>query len=161
MTLLNEKFVNEAMAEALDLAREAAAAGETPVGAVIVDGDGRVLGRGRNRREELSDPSAHAEILALREACRARGTWRLPDATVIVTLEPCVMCAGALADARVAGVVFGAWDARWGGAGSVHDILRDRVLGTSVPVRGGVREHESAALLREFFEARRPGAQDD
>lgn len=143
------------MGVALDEAAACLESGDVPVGAVIVDAHGRVLSRGRNRREQRSDPTAHAEIEALRAAAARGGGWRLPEATLVVTLEPCVMCAGAIADARLPRVVFGAWDERVGAAGSVYDVLRDRRLGTSVEVIAGVREDECAALLRDFFLGRR------
>ena len=143
------------MGEALAEARGCSVSGDVPVGAVVVDATGAIIGRGRNRREQRSDPSAHAEVEALRAAAAESGSWRLPGATVVVTLEPCVMCAGALADARVARVVFGAWDARAGAAGSVYDVLRDRRLGHAVEVVGGVGEEECAALLQVFFRDKR------
>lgn len=131
-------------------------AAEVPVGAIVVDADGRMLGRGRNAREESSDPSAHAEVMALRAAGRASGTWRLSGATMVVTLEPCVMCAGAIRQARLARVVFGAWDAKAGAGGSVCDVLRDGLLPYPVPeVYAGVEEEPCAALLARFFESRR------
>ncbi len=144
-----------AMARALELAAQAAAAGEIPVGAVVTDATGRVLGEGRNLREETADPTAHAEIVALREAAQAIGSWNLDDCTLTVTLEPCLMCAGAILQARAGRVVFGAWDEKAGAAGSVYDVLRDRRLPVRAEVVGGVREHEAQALLRAFFDARR------
>ena len=125
------------------------------MGAVIVDATGTVIGRGRNERELTKDPTAHAEVLAIRDAAEARGTWQLTDVTLIVTLEPCVMCAGAILAARIPTVVFGAWDEKAGAVGSVHDLLRDRRLPHTVEVHAGIREAESAELLREFFAARR------
>ena len=143
------------MAAALALAREAAAAGEIPVGCVITDGAGSVIGRGRNRREEGADATAHAEIEAIREACRARGTWRLDGCTLYVTLEPCPMCAGAMVMAQLDGCVFGAYDARQGCCGSVYDLPHDPAFFHRVPCAGGVLENECARLLRAFFERRR------
>ncbi|WP_022882292.1 nucleoside deaminase [Gryllotalpicola ginsengisoli] len=140
---------------ALAEARASLATGDVPVGAVVVASDGAVLGRGRNRREQLQDPTAHAEVVALREAAAARGDWHLEDTALVVTLEPCVMCAGALLSARVPTVVFGAWDEKAGAAGSVYDLLRDRRLPLHAEVYGGVREAECAALLTGFFEQRR------
>lgn len=143
------------MGRALELAREAGAAGDVPVGAVVLGPDGLVLGEGANRREADSDPTAHAEILALRAAAAHRGEWRLADCTLVVTLEPCTMCAGAVVLARVRRVVLGAWDPKAGAAGSVRDVLRDSRLNHLVEVVGGVREQECGALLRDFFAAHR------
>ncbi|WP_098483431.1 tRNA adenosine(34) deaminase TadA [Georgenia soli] len=144
-----------AMDEALTLAREAVLDGDVPVGAVVLGPDGSVVGRGRNRREADGDPTAHAEILALREASAALGTWRLEGCTLVVTLEPCTMCAGAAVLARVDRVVLGAWDPKAGATGSVRDVVRDSRLNHRVEVEAGVRGDESAALLREFFAQRR------
>ncbi len=144
-----------AMERALALAAQAAAAGEIPVGAVVVDAAGALLGEGRNLREETADPTAHAEIVALRAAADALGRWNLEGCTLTVTLEPCLMCAGAILQARVGRVVFGAWDEKAGAAGSVYDVLRDRRLPVRAEVVGGVREAEAQALLRAFFDARR------
>ena len=144
-----------AMDEALDLAREALAGDDVPVGAVVLGPDGRVVGRGRNRREADADPTAHAEVLALREAARTLGTWRLTGCTLVVTLEPCTMCAGALVLARVDRLVLGAWDPKAGAAGSVRDVVRDARLNHRVEVVGGVAAEESAVLLTTFFRTRR------
>ncbi|GAB2510922.1 nucleoside deaminase [Microbacterium petrolearium] len=144
-----------AMARALALAAEAAAAGEIPVGAVVLDVDGSVIGEGRNRREEHHDPSAHAEVVALRQAAEHVGSWNLEGRTLVVTLEPCLMCAGAVLQARIGRLVFGAWDDKAGAAGSMYDVVRDRRLPYRAEVVGGVREEESQKLLRAFFEARR------
>lgn len=141
------------MGLALDLAREAAAAGEVPVGAVVVDADGRVIGRGRNRREEKSATS-HAEIEAIDEACTMRGSWRLDGCTIYVTLEPCPMCAGAILNARIPCLVFGAREAKSGSVGSVIDLFSEN-YGFAPAVYAQVRAEESAALLRDFFEQRR------
>ncbi|AYG03821.1 nucleoside deaminase [Gryllotalpicola protaetiae] len=143
------------MGLALAEARAARGTGDVPVGAVVVAADGTVLGRGRNAREARQDPTAHAEVEALRQASLATGDWQLTDATLVVTLEPCAMCAGAILSARVPTVVFGAWDEKAGAAGSVYDLLRDRRLPQSATVYAGVRAEESAALLREFFDVRR------
>ncbi|RPF27104.1 tRNA adenosine(34) deaminase TadA [Georgenia muralis] len=147
--------VTAAMEEALGLAREALTSDDVPVGAVVLGPDGRVLGRGRNRREADGDPTAHAEVLALREAARTLGTWRLTGCTLVVTLEPCTMCAGALVLARVDRLVLGAWDPKAGAAGSVRDVVRDARLNHRVEVVGGVRAEESAGLLTTFFRTRR------
>ncbi|MFI5257938.1 MAG: tRNA adenosine(34) deaminase TadA [Gemmatimonadales bacterium] len=142
---------------ALADARDAAAAGEVPVGAVIVRG-GEIIARAANRTVRDEDATAHAELLALREASRVTGSWRLGDCELYVTLEPCAMCAGAIVLARVKRVVFGAWDEKAGMAGSVEDLLRHPRLNHRPGVMGGVLEEESAALLREFFAARRGGS---
>ena len=135
---------------------EAAKCGEdVPVGAVIVDSEGNVVAVGRNDKELHNDPTGHAEIVAIREAARARGSWRLDDLTLVVTLEPCVMCAGAIVAARIPRVAFGAWDSRVGASGSLYDLLRDGRLGTPVEVISGVLETECAEVLTQFFESRR------
>ncbi len=138
------------MRMALELAREAAAAGEVPVGCVIADSSGAVVGRGRNRREEHADATAHAEVEAIREAGEALGSWRLEGCTLYVTLEPCPMCAGAIINARVPMVVFGAADELSGSCGSVIDLFFER-YGHHPKVLGGVLAEDSAALLRAFF----------
>jgi tRNA(adenine34) deaminase len=143
------------MGLALDEARAALTTGDVPVGAVVVGASGEVLGRGRNAREARQDPTAHAEVEALRAAAAATGDWQLTDAVLVVTLEPCAMCAGAILSARVPTVVFGAWDEKAGAAGSVYDLLRDRRLPQRAEVYAGVREPECAALLTDFFGARR------
>ncbi|GAB3118568.1 nucleoside deaminase [Glaciibacter psychrotolerans] len=125
---------------------------DVPVGAVILDTDGQVIGRGRNERELHQDPTAHAEIVAIREAAAATGDWHLTGCTLVVTLEPCVMCAGAILAARLPTVVFGAWDEKAGASGSVYDVLRDRRLNHRVEVFAGVEEEICGALLRVFFE---------
>lgn len=141
---------------ALAAARRAADAGEIPVGAVVLDADGAVLATGRNARESDPDPTGHAEIIAIREAARLRGDRMLDGCTLVVTLEPCAMCAGVILAARVPRVVFGAWDEKAGAAGSVYDLLRDGRLPHPVPeVVAGVRAEQSVALLRGFFEQRR------
>jgi tRNA(adenine34) deaminase len=133
----------------------AEATGDVPVGAVVVDPSGEVIGRGHNAREALADPTAHAEMLALRSAAAARQSWRLDDCTLVVTLEPCAMCAGALVLARIARLVLGAWDPKAGAAGSMRDIVRDARLNHRIEVIGGVLEDEAAGLLRSFFTDRR------
>ncbi len=144
------------MRRALDLGREAAADGDVPVGAVVLDPDGAVLGTGRNVRERDHDPTGHAEVVALRAAAQARGAWRLDGCTLVVTLEPCTMCAGAVVLARVARLVLGAWDERAGAAGSLWDVVRDRRLNHRPEVVAGVLAEESTALLDAFFADHRP-----
>lgn len=136
---------------ALDEARAALATSDVPIGAVVVDESGAVVGRGRNEREAAADPTAHAEVVALREAARARGEWRLDGCTLVVTLEPCTMCAGAAVLARVDRVVFGAWDPKAGAVGSLWDVVRDRRVNHRPEVVSGVLAEESTALLLEFF----------
>jgi tRNA(adenine34) deaminase len=140
------------------LAEASAAGADVPVGAVVLDGSGAIIGRGRNERESRADPVAHAEIVAIQAAGAHRGSWRLEDCTLVVTLEPCTMCAGALLAARIPRLVYGAEDPRAGAAGSVWDVLHDPRLGPPVEVIGGVLAAECAAMLREFFAQRRPGA---
>ena len=147
---MNEQY-REAMGKALFLANRARETGDVPVGAVVVDEDGRIIGRGWNCREANHDPAGHAEIVALREAGRARGTWRLTGCTLIVTLEPCTMCAGAILASRVDRVVFGAWDPKAGAAGSLRDVLRDARMPHPTEVVGGVLAQEAAMQLRSFF----------
>jgi tRNA(adenine34) deaminase len=143
---------SEAMRIALEQARfSSAASGDVPVGAVILDPNGRMIGIGSNRRELLNDPVGHAEIVAIKSAARALGNWRLDGCTMVVTLEPCAMCAGAIQQARIAKVVFGAWDEKAGAAGSVIDILRDPRALHKVEVVAGFKEEESAKLLKDFF----------
>lgn len=143
------------MRRALELAAGARDTGDVPVGAVLLDADGRELATGVNERELTNDPTAHAEVVAIRRAAEALGDWHLEGTTLVVTLEPCVLCAGAILSARIPRVVFGAWDEKAGAAGSVHDLLRDRRLNHRVEVIGGVHEAESAELLRAFFAERR------
>lgn len=143
------------MSEALAEARLALGTGDVPVGAVVVGPDGDVVGRGHNAREAIGDPTAHAELIALRAAAVALGRWRLDDCTLVVTLEPCTMCAGALVLARVPRLVLGTWDPKAGAAGSVHDLVRDRRLNHRVEVVGGVLADECAEVLTAFFAERR------
>ncbi len=143
------------LGRALALAARSLATEDVPVGALVIDQNGGSLGDGWNVREAGGDPTGHAEIVALRAAAQTRGSWRLDGCTLVVTLEPCVMCAGALLLARVDRLVFGAWDEKAGACGSVWDLVRDRRAPHRVEVVGGVREQECAALLREFFEIRR------
>jgi tRNA(adenine34) deaminase len=144
-----------AMARALHLASDAADAGEVPVGAVVLDAAGRMIGEGRNRREQDADPTAHAEVLALREAAASVGAWNLEGCTLVVTLEPCLMCAGAMLQARVSRLVFGAWDDKAGATGSMYDVVRDRRLPYRAEVVAGVEEEASSTMLRRFFDRRR------
>jgi tRNA(adenine34) deaminase len=144
-----------AMRVALAEAAAAASAGDVPVGAVVLDPAGGVLAAGRNEREALGDPTAHAEVVALRRAAAARGEWRLDGCTLVVTLEPCTMCAGALVLARVARLVYGAVDPKAGAVGSLWDVVRDRRLNSRPEVVAGVLESECGSVLREFFSARR------
>jgi tRNA(adenine34) deaminase len=145
-------FQEIAMRRALKIAGEAFESGDVPVGAVVLDTFGEILGEGRNQREEENDPSAHAEIVALRKAAKAKKSWRLDGMTLVVTLEPCAMCAGAIAQSRIKTVVFGAWDEKAGAVGSVWDILRDPRSPHQVEVIAGVMEEECAELLKKFFE---------
>lgn len=142
---------------ALEVANEALASGDVPIGAVILGPAGQVLGRGRNVREETHDPTGHAEVVALREAGAARGAWRLDGCTLVVTLEPCVMCAGAIVAARLDRVVFGAFDEKAGATGSVWDLTRDSAALHKVEVVGGIRAGECRRLLADFFTKRRLG----
>lgn len=138
------------MARALDLAKEAAAHGEVPVGCVITGPDGRIIGMGRNRREETGDACAHAEVLAIREACKTLGDWRLEDCTLYVTLEPCPMCAGAVINSRIPTVVYGAKDALTGSCGSVLNLFEER-YGHKPAIYGGVLKDECTRVLSDFF----------
>ena len=142
------------MAEALAEARRAAAEGEVPIGAVLVV-EGRIAGRGRNARERLRDPTAHAEILALQEAARTLGRWRLTGSTMYATLEPCPMCAGALVNARVDRLVYGVADPKAGAVDTLFDLVRDARLNHRIAVTSGVLAEECGAMLREFFRERR------
>jgi tRNA(adenine34) deaminase len=144
----------EAMVLALEEARAAGLAGEVPVGAVVVV-DGKVISRGRNEREARLDPTAHAEILALQEAAAAIGGWRLSEASLYVTLEPCPMCAGALVAARIGQLVFGAVDPKAGACGSLYNLGADPRLNHEFPIRAGVLAEQASALLSEFFNQRR------
>ncbi|WP_462418659.1 nucleoside deaminase [Kytococcus sp. Marseille-QA3725] len=139
----------------LDLAHRSLATDDVPVGAVVVGPDGEPLGRGWNQREAQGDPVAHAEVVALREAAARLGRWRLDDCALVVTLEPCLMCAGAIGQARVPLVVFGAWDEKAGACGSVWDVLRDPAALHRAETRGGVREADCRRTLGEFFVKRR------
>ncbi|MFS3128445.1 nucleoside deaminase [Nocardioides sp. Bht2] len=133
----------------------ARATGDVPIGAVVLDADGVVIGRGRNTREAEADPTGHAEVVALREAARARGEWRLSGCTLVVTLEPCTMCAGAIVLSRVDRLVFGAFDEKAGAVGSLWDVVRDRRLNHRPEVISGVLEAEASAMLLDFFATQR------
>jgi tRNA(adenine34) deaminase len=147
---------NDAMREALALAHLAAAdSGDVPVGAVLVDPDGTIVAVGKNEREATGDPTAHAEVVAIRAAAALNANWHLNDLTLVVTLEPCAMCAGAIQASRIGRVVFGAWDERVGAGGSRYDLLRDSRLGQQVEVIAGVLEGECSEVLVQFFEERR------
>jgi len=147
---MDETFMAEALAEA----RRAAAEGEVPIGAVLVV-EGRIAGRGRNARERLRDPTAHAEILALQEAARTLGRWRLTGSTMYATLEPCPMCAGALVNARVDRLVYGVADPKAGAVDTLFDVVRDARLNHRITVTSAVLAEECGAVLREFFRERR------
>jgi tRNA(adenine34) deaminase len=152
-----EPAMRLALAEAVQAGPELAGTGQddVPVGAVILDDAGTVLARARNRREADRDPTAHAEMIAIRQAARALGSWRLTGLTLVVTLEPCTMCAGAVTLARLSRLVYGAEDPKAGAVGSLWDVLRDRRLNHRPEVIGGVLAEECGAVLREFFAARR------
>ena len=145
----------KAMLEALEVAETATASGDVPVGAVIFNEEGLLVGVGHNLRERDHDPTAHAEIIAMREAANKNETWRLDGHTLVVTLEPCAMCAGAIAQSRMKTVVFGAWDEKAGAVGSVWDILRDPRAPHQVEVISGIMEEECAQLLKDFFKQQR------
>ena len=141
----------DAMREAIREAEFARSKGDVPVGAILLDAHANIIGRGHNRREIDLDPVAHAEVVAMREGARRQKNWRLDGCTLVVTLEPCAMCAGAIAQSRISRVVFGAWDEKAGAVGSVWDVLRDPRAIYKVEVHGGVLENECAALLSSFF----------
>ena len=146
----------EAMTYAISLANIASlSSGDVPVGAVIIDANGNIISTGHNQRELIRDSTAHAELLAMKSANKSLSSWRLEDLTLVVTLEPCLMCAGAILQSRVSRVVFGAWDKKAGACGSVWDVLRDGRSLHKVEVIGGVLEKECAALLSNFFSQKR------
>ena len=148
--------IEEAMRVAIEHAKIASVASkDVPVGAVILNANGDLISTGNNQRELLNDPTAHAEIIAIRNAATALGNWRLDGCIIVVTLEPCAMCAGAIAQSRISKVVFGAWDEKAGASGSVWDLLRDPRALHKVEVTSGVLEEECAAMLKEFFSEQR------
>lgn len=157
--MLYKEAYEPALRRALDLAKQAQAAGDVPIGAVVLDSDGMVIGEGFNQREVAPfDPSAHAEIVALRQAAARRGSWCLDGCTLVVTLEPCAMCAGAIVNSRISRLVFAAWDDKAGACGSTRDIVRDERLNHRVEVISDIspKLHDRCvAMLRDFFAARR------
>lgn len=154
MSLTTPAERDQQMERALEEARACELTGDVPVGALLLDAEGNIIATGRNTKERDGNPLGHAEMNAIQEASRVLGDWRLEQCTLVVTLEPCVMCAGAILAARIPTVVFGAWDEKAGAAGSVHDLLRDRRLHHQVEVIAGVRAEECGALLTEFFRDR-------
>jgi tRNA(adenine34) deaminase len=146
---------NLIMQAALSLAKVAADKGDVPVGAIVVNEAGEILGTGQNLREQNNDPTAHAEIVALRNASEKFGSWRLDDLTIVVTLEPCAMCAGAILQSRIKRLVFAAWDEKAGAVGSVMDVIRDPRALTKVEVITGIMEKECGDVLKEFFNTKR------
>ncbi len=146
---------DDVMRRAISVALEADASADVPVGAVVLDVSGNPIATGCNRREAAADPTAHAEVVAIRSAASRLGTWRLDGCSLVVTLEPCTMCAGAIVVSRLARVVFGAYDPKAGAVGSLWDVVRDRRLNHRPEVVGGVLIDETAALLRGFFDQRR------
>jgi len=143
------------MQAALSLAKVAADKGDVPVGAIVVNDAGEILGTGQNLREQNNDPTAHAEIVALRNASEKLGSWRLDELTIVVTLEPCAMCAGAILQSRVKRLVFAAWDEKAGAVGSVMDVIRDPRALTKVEVITGIMEKECSDVLKDFFNTKR------
>jgi len=146
------KFIMQA---ALSLAKVAADKGDVPVGAIVVNEAGEILGTGQNLREQSNDPTAHAEIIAIRQAAEKIGSWRLDDLTLVVTLEPCAMCAGAILQSRIKRLVFGAWDKKAGAVGSVMDVVRDPRALTKTEVISGIMEKECSEVLSNFFNIKR------
>jgi tRNA(adenine34) deaminase len=143
------------MQAALSLAKVAADKGDVPVGAIVVNEAGEIFGTGQNLREQNNDPTAHAEIVALRNASEKLGSWRLDDLTIVVTLEPCAMCAGAILQSRIKRLVFAAWDEKAGAAGSVMDVIRDPRALNKVEVITGIMEKECSEVLKDFFNSKR------
>ena len=143
------------MQAALSLAKVAGDSGDVPVGAIVVNESGEILGSGQNLREKNNDPSAHAEIVAMRQAAEKIGSWRLDDLTMVVTLEPCAMCAGAISQSRFKRLVFGTWDEKAGAVGSVMDVIRDPRALTKVEVITGIMEKECSEVLKDFFNTKR------
>ena len=152
---MNETWVPYMRAALVEAQIAKDVSGDVPVGAVLVDAAGEIVARGRNEKELLGDPTAHAEIVAIREASSLLGDWRLEGMTLVVTLEPCVMCAGAIQAARISRVVFGAWDEKVGASGSLYDLVRDKRLGTEIEVIPDVLGDEAAKQLKEFFAEKR------
>lgn len=152
---MNETWVPYMRAALVEAQIAMDVSGDVPVGAVLVDAAGEIVARGRNEKELLGDPTAHAEIVAIREASSLLGDWRLEGMTLVVTLEPCVMCAGAIQAARISRVVFGAWDEKVGASGSLYDLVRDKRLGTEIEVIPDVLGDEAAKQLKEFFAEKR------
>jgi tRNA(adenine34) deaminase len=143
------------MAQAIAIARKALATGDVPVGAIVVNSDGAIIGSGANEREANNDPTAHAEVVAIRSAAQSLKSSRLDGCTLVVTLEPCAMCAGAIAQSRISHLIFGAWDEKAGAVGSIWDVIRDPRALYKLDVTTGIRETECAALLKDFFESQR------
>lgn len=143
------------MAQAIAIARKALATGDVPVGAIVVNSNGAIIGSGANEREANNDPTAHAEVVAIRSAAQFLKSSRLDGCTLVVTLEPCAMCAGAIAQSRISHLIFGAWDEKAGAVGSIWDVIRDPRALHKIDVTPGIRETECAALLKEFFESQR------
>ena len=143
------------MQAALSLAKVAADKGDVPVGAIVVNEAGEILGTGQNLREQSNDPTAHAEIIAIRQAAEKIGSWRLDNLTLVVTLEPCAMCAGAILQSRIKRLVFGAWDEKAGAVGSVMDVIRDPRALTKTEVISGIMEKECSEVLSNFFNIKR------
>jgi tRNA(adenine34) deaminase len=143
------------MAQAIAIARKALATGDVPVGAIVVNSDGAIIGSGANEREANNDPTAHAEVVAIRNAAQFLKSSRLDGCTLVVTLEPCAMCAGAIAQSRISHLIFGAWDEKAGAVGSIWDVIRDPRALYKLDVTTGIRETECAALLKDFFESQR------
>ena len=143
------------MAQAIAIARKALATGDVPVGAIVVNSNGAIIGSGANEREANNDPTAHAEVVAIRNAAQFLKSSRLDGCTLVVTLEPCAMCAGAIAQSRISHLIFGAWDEKAGAVGSIWDVIRDPRALHKIDVTTGIRETECAALLKEFFESQR------
>lgn len=143
------------MQAALSLAKVAADKGDVPVGAIVINKAGEILGTGQNLREQSNDPTAHAEVIAIRQAAEKIGSWRLDDLTIVVTLEPCAMCAGAILQSRLNRLVFGAWDEKAGAVGSVMDVIRDPRALTKVEVISGIMEKECSEVLSDFFNTKR------
>ena len=155
MTALGMDAIRSLMDAAIEQARAALVTDDVPIGAIVAGPDGSILAVGHNERERTGDPTAHAEVVALRAAAAVLGTWRLDECTLVVTLEPCVMCAGAAMQSRVARIAFGAWDEKAGALGGIIDVVRDRPMPHRIEVISGVREQECSALLTEFFASKR------